>query len=365
MNEPQAVVNGQAAGVSRARLEQAIVVLKRGIDKGAMPGATVCALRRGQIFLHEALGTLDETRPVQKNSLYDLASLTKPMATGTSLLTLVERGEVLLGMPLTEFVAGKEAAHLSKITLFHLLTHTSGLPAWTACYDEGEGQEAAVSAICRVPVTGAPGTRYEYSCLNFILLAQIIQTVSGQSLDVFAHENVFVPLGLTDTGYKPAPDLRERIAPTISREGPNKDTVLTGVVHDGNARGIGGVSGNAGLFSTAYDVARFGEAVRNPTPHARLFGLPTTVRTLQNQIKPDIGRHSLLFFAHGNGLCPVGDLLSDAAVGHSGYTGTVLTLDPAHDLTVAVLTNAVYGDGRASWLQVRRRFLNALAASLE
>ena len=362
----QHAANPQAAGVSPERLAYAVAVLQTGIDTGAMPGATVCALRRGQIFLHEALGTLDGTRPAQLNSLYDLASITKPMATGASLLTLLERGDLLLGTPVTEFLTGvPEAAHLSKITLFHLLTHTSGLPAWTACYEQGEGKDAALSAICRVPPTGAPGTKYEYSCLNFILLARVIESVSGQSLDTFARETVFVPLGLSETTYNPAPDLHPRIAPTISREGPNKDTVLTGIVHDGNARGIGGVSGNAGLFSTAYEVARFGETLRSPTPHARLFGSPTTMRLLTNQIKPEVGAHTFLFFARGNGLNPVGDLLSPSAIGHSGYTGTLLTLDPAHDLTVAVLTNSVHGDGKASWLQVRRRFLNALAASLE
>lgn len=373
----------QAASVFPDRLARAVAVLQAGIDAGAMPGATVCAFRRGQMFLHEALGTLDGTRPTAINSIYDLASITKPMATGASLLTLLEAGKLLLGQPITEFLGDDKAAvstgHLAKITILHLLTHTSGLPAWTACYNEGTGLDAAVSAIARVPVSGTPGTKYEYSCLNFILLARIIETVSGQTLDSYARQNVFAPLGLHDTSYKPALDLHNRIAPTIAREGPNKNTVLTGVVHDGNARGIGAgtscarVSGNAGLFGTAYDVARFGEALRNPTPHARLFGQPTVARVLQSQIKPQIGGHSLLFFAHPNGLCPVGDLLSDHAVGHSGYTGTVLTIDPLYDLTVAVLTNSVYGDGsltedtgsKASWLLVRRRFLNALAASLE
>ncbi len=364
-NPPHA--NPEAAQVSPDRLARAVRVLQTGVETGAMPGATVCAFRRGQLFLHEALGTLDGSRPTALNSIYDLASITKPMATASSILTLVESGKLLLGAPVVDSLGdkpGRATEQLAKITIFHLLTHTSGLPAWTACYKEGLGQEAALDAIAKVPVNLTP--RYEYSCLNFILLAHVVQTVSGQPLDVFARENIFEPLGLHDTGYKPAPELHDRIAPTTAHEGAeNEPTVLTGVVHDGNARGIGGVSGNAGLFGTAYDVARFGEALRNPTPHHRLFGQPTNARALQSQIKPEIGGHSLLFFAYPNGLCPVGDLLSNQAVGHSGFTGTVLTIDPTYDLTVAVLTNSVYGEGKANWLHIRRKFLNALAASLE
>lgn len=355
-NDPAAV------SVHPARLARAVDVLREGIAGGAMPGATVAAFRRGTLFLHEAVGTLDGTRPAQTDSLYDLASITKPMATGASLLTLVEQGRVVLTSSITDYLDDR-GKHLGRITLRHLLTHTSGLPAWTACYDVGLGFDAALTAISRVPV-GVPGTKYEYSCLNFILLQQVVETISGQSLDNFARENVFAPLGLADTGYKPAEALRDRIASTVPGEGPDKNTVLTGVVHDGNARGIGGVSGNAGLFGTVLDVARFGEAVRESAGKP-LFGRPTLARIAQSQIDATVGAHTLLFFAQGNALCPAGDLLSPRAVGHSGYTGTFLTLDPAFDLTVAVLTNSVFlTDGKPGWLTVRRRFLNALASAI-
>ena len=157
---------------------------------------------------------------------------------------------------------------------------------------------------------------------------------------------------MKETTYKPATRLNDRIAPTIPREGPKKNQTLVGIVHDGNACGIGGVSGNAGLFGTAADVALFGEALRT----GKIFGSPTRKRIFENQVDPKIGAHTLLFFAMGNGYCPSGDLLSPRTVGHSGYTGTLLTIDPAHDLTVALLTNAVYGDGKASFLTYRRKF---------
>jgi CubicO group peptidase (beta-lactamase class C family) len=349
----------ESVNVSSPRLARAVGVLREGIAAGAMPGATVCAFRGGQMFLHDAVGTLDGDRPTATDTIYDLASVTKPMATGTSVLTLVEQGRLTLTTPLPDLLRGA-ASHLANVTVFHLLTHTSGLPAWTPCYDSGTGHDAAVGAILRLP-TAAPGTKYEYSCLGFILLHRIVEVISGQPLDAFARENIFAPLDLKDTGYRPDESRRERIAPTVSAEGPQKGEPLVGIVHDGNARGIGGVSGNAGLFGTALDVATFGESLRTE----KLFGVPTRARIFENQLKPDVGAHTLLFFAGGNGLCPAGDLLSNRAVGHSGFTGTVLVLDPAFDLTVALLSNSVFGNGKASYLTYRRKFLNALAASLE
>lgn len=355
--------------VDGARLDRARDVLRRGVDENAFPGAVVCALRRGQIFLHEAVGTLDGERPAATSTIYDLASLTKPLATAASTLVLAEQGRLALAAALPAFL-GEAAGHLSGVTLLHLLTHTSGLPAWAPLHEKDPGIDAAVASILRLPAA-PPGTKYEYSCLGFILLGKIIEVVSGQPLDVFARENVFAPLGLEDTGYRPDVALHgERIAPTRSKErvAPDEDTqaTLVGVVHDGNARALGGVSGNAGLFGTARDVARFGDAVRQGGPCGqRFFGAPTTLRCLENQIRPDIGAHTLLFFAGGNPLCPAGDLLSSRAVGHSGFTGTILTLDPQYDLTVALLTNRVLSDPEgARWLSVRRRFLNALAAAL-
>jgi CubicO group peptidase (beta-lactamase class C family) len=349
----------ESVNVSSARLARAVEVLREGIAAGAMPGAAVCAFRGGQMFLHDAVGTLDGVRPTAPDTIYDLASLTKPMATGASVLTLVEQGRLTLTTTLPDLL-GDSASHLANVTVYHLLTHTSGLPAWTACYESGEGHDAAISAILRLP-TAPPGTKYEYSCLGFILLHRIVEIVAGQPLDVFVREHVFAPLGLTDIGYRPDIALRERIAPTVSGEGPRKGETLIGDVHDGNARAIGGVSGNAGLFGTALEVATFGEALRTE----KLFGAPTRARIFENQTKPEIGAHTLLFFASGNGYCPSGDLLSPRTVGHSGFTGTVLTIDPAFDLTVALLTNSVYGDGKPLFLSVRRKFLNAMAAALE
>lgn len=325
-----------------------------------MPGAVVCVRQRGETLWHEALGTTDGSAPTTLTTLYDLASITKPVAMASSICTLVEHGELTLTTPLTDFIP--TASHLKDATLRHLLTHTSGLPAWIACYqDEGSGLDAAVSAIGKLPLRGAPGTHYEYSCLNYILLAQVLETVTGTTVDHFAAEQVFAPLGLSEQlTYHPDP---ARSAPTISQEGPRSGETLAGVVHDGNARAIcaegRSVSGNAGLFGTAEAVARFGEAIL----HGGLFGSPTRQRWLLPQSTPP--GHTLAFFCKPNGLTPTGDLLSDRAVGHSGFTGTVLVLDPESGCVVVLLTNTVYVDNsKTEFLPLRRRFMNALAGTL-
>jgi CubicO group peptidase (beta-lactamase class C family) len=299
------------------------------------------------------------------------------MATASSVLTLVERGELALNAPLSSLL-GDAAAHLANVTVLHLLTHTSGLPSWCGCFERGRGLDCAVETILRRPTVPA-GTKYEYSCLGFILLGRIVQHVSGQSLDAFAREHVFNKLGLREATYNPPASKRDRIAPTKSKEKAQPDDApdraLVGVVHDGNARAIGGVAGNAGLFATAHDVATFGQSLlgglstsadrRHADVPPRLFGAPATDRVFHNQVKPDIGAHTFLFFAQGNGLCPAGDLFSPRAVGHSGYTGTMLLIDPAYDLVVALLANRVYTDpDGGKWLNVRRRFANALAATI-
>jgi CubicO group peptidase (beta-lactamase class C family) len=339
------------------RLAGAAAVLRDGLAAGAAPGGVVCALRGGEIILQEALGTLDGERPVCLDTRYDLASLTKPMATGAVLVRLVEQGVLSLQSAIADLAP--EFAAFERVTVGQLLTHTSGLPAWTALYESGSTLRDAVVTIAALP-RAAPGAVYAYSCLGFILLQRVIETVIGEPLGEVARDLVFEPLGLRDTGYRPDAALAGNIAPTRSGEGPGHDDPLVGVVHDGNARSLGGISGNAGLFGTASDVARFGEGVRD----GAFFGAPTRARALASEIAPSLGAHTLLFFGGGNPLCPTGDLLSRRAVGHSGFTGTVLVIDPEYDLTVAVLTNAVYGAGKTHWLGLRRRFLNALASSL-
>jgi CubicO group peptidase (beta-lactamase class C family) len=362
------VVQASEAKVSSGKLATAVDVLERAIEKGVMPGAVVCASRAGRIFLHRAMGTLDDSagHPVKLDTIYDLASITKPMATAASALVLAEQGKLSLAAGIGSLLPDVPQ-QLSSATVQQLLTHISGLPAHANCFESGTGFEAASRAIFAQPL--AAGSRYEYSCLGFILLGRIVEQISQMPLNEFARKAVFDPLDLSaDVQFKPDATFFHRIAVTKSREsalpGETSENMLLGIVNDGNCRAIGGVAGNAGLFGTAADVLAFGDAILNQRPG--LFGAPTRERILVNQINPTVGAHTLMFFAQGNGYCPSGDLLSPQTVGHSGFTGCVLTLDPKYQLVVVVLSNRVYSSGDAApWLSARRHFLNALAGALD
>lgn len=333
-------------------------ILSRGIELGAYPGATLVVTQGWDVVADLAIGTIDGLRRVTPNTLYDLASLTKPIATAAVLSDLLRSGDILLSQTVGE-ILGPEAGRLKSRTIFHLLTHTSGLLPHIPCYDYGLGLDAAVDAIVRSDIEPAE-TLYRYSCLGYIVLAKIIKVVTGHSLDVAARQRCWDSLSLNSFTYKPT----GLVAPTRSLEGPEGEGVdLIGVVHDGNARGVaaagcGAVSGNAGCFGTARDVAAFGRAVLSGT----WLGMPLSKRWLRDQSQP--GGHSLAFFAGSNPLVPKGEIFGADAIGHSGYTGTALMLDPASDTVIALCTNAVYAD-KEGFLRHRRRIMNVIAGVLK
>lgn len=333
-------------------------ILSRGIELGAYPGATLVVTRGRDVIADLAIGTLDGERRVTPQTLYDLASLTKPIATSAVLADLLRNGDILLSQTAGEML-GPDAGRLRSRTIFQLLTHTSGLLPHIPCYDYGLGLDNAVDAIVRSDIEPA-GTLYRYSCLGYIVLAKIIKVVTGQSVDVAARQRCWDPLSLHSFSYKPT----GMVAPTRSLEGPEGEAVaLIGVVHDGNARGIaaggcGAVSGNAGCFGTARDVAAFGRALLSGT----WLGIPLSKRWLCDQSQP--GGHSLAFFAGSNPLVPKGEIFGDDAIGHSGYTGTALLMIPDLDVVVALCTNAVYAD-KEGFLMLRRRIMNVIAGAVK
>ena len=332
-------------------------IVARGVELGAYPGATLVVMQGQRIIADIAIGTIDGTRRVTPNTLYDLASLTKPLATAAVISELLRSGDVLLSQTVGE-ILGPDAGRLKSRTIHQLLTHTSGLMPHIPCYDYGLGLDAAVDAIVRSDSEPA-GTIYRYSCLGYIVLAKIIKVITGQSVDVAARARCWDPLGLASLTFAPS----GVVAPTRSLEGPEGHPVeLIGIVHDGNARGIaaggsGDVSGNAGCCGTARDVAAFGCAVLS----GEWLGMPLSKRWLTDQSQP--AGHSLALFAGANPLVPKGELFGDGAVGHSGYTGTVLLLVPEVDTVIALCTNAVYAD-KDAYLIHRRRIMNVIAGNL-
>jgi CubicO group peptidase (beta-lactamase class C family) len=320
-----------------------------GVRHGAYPGAALVVGRRDTILFRKGYGHLTwaaSSPAVDPDStLYDLASLTKVVATTTSLMLLVERGRVRLDAPVVTYVPEFNGPGTAGITVRHLLTHTSGLRATVPLYREArDSGEALRIVFAQTPLVPA-GTRVLYSDLNAILLGEIVRRASGEPLDRFATREVLVPLGLSETLFRPPARLRQRIAPT----GVWRGRPVAGVVNDQNAARLGGVAGHAGLFGTAGDLGRFAqfllrggalgdgrrllqaETVRRFTTKAADFGRGTEARALGWEAVPTGERTS-----------SAGALFGPRSYGHTGWTGTSLWIDPDRDLFVVLLTNRAY-----------------------
>ncbi|HZO90235.1 MAG TPA: serine hydrolase domain-containing protein [Chthonomonadaceae bacterium] len=360
----------QSLGFDVERLQRAEAVLRRGLAEGVFPAAVYLVMRQGRIAAQGALGLAqpdaDPPIPAWLDTVFDMASLTKPI-TATLLLMCVEEGRLHLGQQVADFLPEAAGTPIGPITLRQLATHTSGLPAWKPLY--AATPPSAVVAILAAPLEAEPGTRYTYSDLGYILLGEILARVTGLPLDRLARERIFAPLGMERSGFCPEATLHPFVAATANCPW-RKDQVLIGQVHDANAHSMGGISGHAGLFSTAPDMARFALAFRNAITAAQL-DLPPLLGPLarqlaeRSQIDPAIGGHSIGWFTPPNGMLPRGDLLSERAYGHTGFTGTLLLFDPETDLTLLLLTNRVYSSAEGAGIgRVRRLFVNAVAGAI-
>lgn len=365
------------AGFDPDRLQRALHLIEQAVSDGRIPGAVVVVGRgHGEPVGPVAIGSmsvLPQRRPMPADALFDMASLTKVMATAVVAMRLVEEGRLRLGAPvsqyLPEFATGGDEAR-GRVRILHLLTHTSGLPAWRALY---EGCSSAVGCrpamerrLLTLPLEAPPGQRVVYSCMGFILLGLVIERVSGEGLDRLAARLVYEPLGMASTLFRPEPSLRERCAPT--EYCPLRRRIVQGEVHDENAYFFGGVAGNAGLFSTAEDTARF---ARMMLGRGRLEGR----RVLSEAAVEAMTRNHTPHLEEARGLgwavraddpdSSAGDLLSPRAYGHTGFTSTSLWIDPDRDLYCVLLTNRVHptrhNDAHA---ELRPAFHNAVAAAL-
>jgi CubicO group peptidase (beta-lactamase class C family) len=324
-------------------------LVQGGITRGAYPGAALVIGRHDTILFARGYGhlTWSAASPAVSpdSTIYDLASLTKVIATTTSLMWLVERGQVRLDAPVATYLPEFTAPGTAGVTVRHLLTHTSGLRPTLPLYREArDGAEALGIVLAQAPVV-PPGTRVLYSDLNAILLGEIVRRVSGEPLDVFATREVLEPLGLAQTLFRPPARLGRRIAPT----GQWRGHAVAGVVNDQNAARLGGVAGHAGLFGTAADLARFAQFVlrEGALPDGRRLVAAATVRLFTTKAV-DFG-HGTEARALGWQAVPTGERVSSAGTvfgprsfGHTGWTGTSLWIDPDRDLFVGLLTNRAY-----------------------
>jgi CubicO group peptidase (beta-lactamase class C family) len=367
----------ESVGMSSAQLALLDTLIEEAVARKDFPGAVVLVARKGQVVYRKAFGlsqTVPEPRPLTADMIFDQASITKPVATATSVMILVERGRLRLWDKVKTYVPsfstwyGEKGIAGEDARLFHLLTHTSGLPPYTdakeAALKLGDPCSTADLAglIAAIPKERPVGTAFVYSCLNYITLAHIVQVVSGRSLAEFAEENVFKPLGMTRTFYRPPAELLEACVPTEVVDGKP----LRGVVHDPLARLQGGVSGNAGLFSTADDLAVFAQMLlgKGALRGARVLA-PLTVERM-TEIFPMYGQ-----FGRGLGWdletdysTNGGDLFGSRSYGHTGYTGTSIWIDPGTGTSVVFLTNRVHPDDRGDVIALRSKVANVVAAAI-
>jgi uncharacterized protein YbbC (DUF1343 family)/CubicO group peptidase (beta-lactamase class C family) len=363
-------------GVDLRRLEAIEPLVRTAIAENKLPGAVVLVGRGDRVLYQKAIGhrsLVPTEEPMTLDTVFDLASLTKVVATTTSVMLLVEQGRIRLSDRVASFIPGFERYGKADITVRHLLTHVSGLRPDVDLNEMWVGSEAAIAlAIDEVP-TSRPGERFVYSDINFFLLGDIIRRVSGQPLDRFAHERIFEPLGMKDTMFTPPASLAPRIAPTESctRYGwpcqGSDMAMLRGVVHDPTARRMGGVAGHAGLFSTAADLAIFCRMLLHGGTHlsARVLS-PLAVEKMTSPATPEleVNTRGLGWDIDSAYSSNRGELLPIGSFGHTGFTGTSIWIDPATELFVIFLSNRVHPDGKGDVTPLRAKIATVAASAV-
>jgi beta-N-acetylhexosaminidase len=333
------------------RLHPVFGLLDGWATSGAFPGGVLAVGYHDQLAVH-AFGsfTRDANAPkVTGKTIYDMASLTKVIVTTTSAMMLVQQKRLDLDAPVARYLPDFSAAAKSdpdpswraRITVRMLMLHDSGLPAHRDFYKDAKGHDAVLAKVMAEPLLHEPGTQVEYSDLGFILLGEIIERLTGETLQQFAKGHIFAPLGMSDSMYNPPVAWRSRIAPT-ENDTDFRKRLLRGEVHDENAFALGGVSGNAGLFSTAADISAFAQMILNGGiyAHRRLLSRATIQEFTARQSVGDSAR-TLGWDVPTPPNSSAGHNFSTDSFGHTGFTGTSLWIDPDRGLFVVLLTNRV------------------------
>ena len=388
----------EEVGMSLARLRAADEVILRAISDNKTPGAVLAVVRHGKLAYLKAYGnrqTYPTTQPMTTQTVFDMASCTKPMATAISAMLLVERGQLRLSDPVSMYLPGfknwyGEGKDSVTIRVEDLLTHTSGLPAYAPVKTLAEADGKPNPAKLMTYIAGCkrefkPRADMQYSCLNYITLQNVVERISGQSLRTFAANNIFIPLGMKHTDFLPctsdksgklvntsqprwvANGEQASLTPIAPTEKQPNGTVKQGQVHDPLACTLnGGVSGNAGLFSSAEDVATLCAMLQNGGMWGgkRILS-PLTVKVMRSvpQDFNSFGR-SLGWDVSSAYASNQGDLLSSEAYGHTGYTGTSIVIDPVNDLSIVLLCNSVHPVDASNVVRLRAQVANAVAASI-
>lgn len=354
----------EECGLNPARLAAIDDIVAEGLRYKRMPGCVVLVGYQSKIAWLKAYGSRQlkpDVVPMTTDTVFDLASLTKPIATATSVMTLIEEGRVELDALVTEYIPEFAVNGKDVITIRQLLTHQSGLLPDNSIRDYQDGPAEAFRRIHELDLRAEPGTRFMYSDVGFIVLGEVIERVSDKTLSEYSTARIFAPLGMTETGFNPASDLKKRAAPTQERNGK----WMRGEVHDPRAWKLGGVAGHAGLFATAEDLARYAQMLLN----GGVFGetrilKPETVQLMQSSQQVSSGIRTLGWDRRTGYSSNRGDLFSDEAFGHGGFTGTALWIDPRQKMFVIFLSNRVHPDGKGSVNSLAGRIGTVAAAAI-
>jgi uncharacterized protein YbbC (DUF1343 family)/CubicO group peptidase (beta-lactamase class C family) len=373
----------ESVSLSTARLAQIDSAIAEEISNKRLPGAVVLVGRKGRLVWRKAYGSraLEPMRePMTPETIFDLASLTKVVATATSIMILVERGKLRLSDPVSLHLPELKGEGRERITIEQLLTHVSGYAPDFDLRERWTGYDEAIKRLIKEPLRNPPGSRFSYSDIGFITLGEVVARVGGMPLDKFARKNIFGPLGMNHTGFRPGAVLRTRIAPTERRRGQLNylgDTAvnvgaegevwLRGQVHDPTSYRMDGVAGHAGLFSTANDLAIYCQMILNGGSYGGVRILaPLTVAEMTRPriVSSSGGTRGLGWDMNTSFSTNRGELFPLGSFGHTGFTGTSIWIDPASEMFVVFLSNRVHPDGKGDVGPLRGRVASIIAASV-
>lgn len=356
----------KTVGMSEERLAQLDDVVQAAISRGETPGAVLLVARRGKIVYKKAFGhraLVPRPEPMTVDTIFDMASLTKVIATATAIMILVEEGKISL----TDTVAGHlpEFSRHGKeaITLLDLLTHYSGLRPDLDLDQPWSGYETALSKAYDEQLVAPPGTRFIYSDINYFVLAEMVRKVTGRHLHDFTTERIFNPLGMEDTGFNPPAARVAQIAPTETKEG----RMLRGEVHDPTASRMGGAGGHAGLFSTVGDTAIYAQMILNGGVYeeTRILSPLAVLKMTTPQSPPgEPNWRGLGFDIRSRFSTPRGDIFPVGSFGHTGFTGTSVWIDPLTQTIVILFTNRLHPEGKGDVTGLRKKVASVVAASI-
>jgi CubicO group peptidase (beta-lactamase class C family) len=353
------------------QFSRAFAVIREAIEQRAFPAATLAVTHRGSLIALRGFGRFtyeDDAPVVQPDTIFDLASVTKVVATTAVAMLLHERGQLPLDIPLGHFLPDfvaraprHQQATREEVTLLMLLAHSSGLPAYEKLFEVAGSRDELVRAALTTRLVDAPGARAEYSDVGFTLLGEVLARQAGLALDLFARQEIFTPLGMAHTRFNPPPEWKPRIPPTEDDRTFRK-RIIQGEVNDENASVMGGVAGHAGVFAPAIDIARFAECMlRGGAPILK----PETVQLFTRRVESPAGSSCALGWDTPSPPASSGTHFSASSFGHLGFTGASLWIDPARQLSVTLLTNRTWPNRMSQAIrQVRPLVHDAIVEAL-